>query len=82
VLLYDLTSTYFEFDPPEDGERKFGYSRDERSDCVQVVIALIVTPSGLPLAYGVMDGNTSKKTTLKAFPAKIENQYARPSAPG
>jgi hypothetical protein len=75
VLLYDLTSTYFEFDPTEDGERKFGYSRDERSDCVQVVIALIVTPNGLPLAYGVMDGNTSKKTTLKASPAKIENQY-------
>src|ERR1019366_5586428 len=41
VLLYDLTSTYFECDPPGDGKRKFGYSRDKRSDCVQVVIALI-----------------------------------------
>ena len=75
VLLYDLTSTYFECDPPEEGKRKFGYSRDKRSDCVQVVIALIVTPDGLPLAYEVMDGNTSDKTTLKAFLAKIETQY-------
>ena len=75
VLLYDLTSTYFECDPPDAGKRKFGYSRDKRSDCVQVVIALIVTPNGLPLAYEVMDGNTSDKTTLKAFLAKIEAQY-------
>ena len=75
VLLYDLTSTYFECDPPEEGKRKFGYSRDKRSDCVQVVIALIVTPDGLPLAYEVMDGNTSDKTTLKAFLAKIAAQY-------
>ena len=50
VLLYDLTSTYFECDPPEAGKRRFGYSRDKRSDCVQVVIALVVTPDGLPLA--------------------------------
>ncbi len=75
VLLYDLTSPYFECDPPEEGKRKFGYSRDKRSDCVQVVIALIVTPDGFPLAYEVMDGNTSDKTTLKAFLAKIEAQY-------
>lgn len=75
VLLYDLTSTYFECDPPDEGKRKFGYSRDKRPDCVQVVIALIVTPDGLPLAYEVMDGNTSDKTTLKAFLAKIEAQY-------
>jgi hypothetical protein len=52
VLLYDLTSTYFECDVPEnEGLRKFGYSRDRRSDCVQVVIALIVTPEGFPVAY-------------------------------
>jgi transposase len=75
VLLYDLTSTYFECDPPEAGKRKFGYSRDKRPDCVQVVIALIVTPDGFPLAYEVMDGNTSDKTTLRAFLAKIEAQY-------
>ena len=82
VLLYDLTSTYFECDPPDDGKRKFGYSRDKRSDCVQVVIALIVTPDGFPLAYEVMDGNTSDKTTLKEFLAKIEKQYGKPNARG
>ena len=77
VLLYDLTITYFECDPPGAGMRKFGYSRDKRSDCVQVVIALIVTPDGFPLAYEVMDGNTSDKTTLKEFLAKIEKQYGK-----
>ena len=75
VLLYDLTSTYFECDVPDSGKRTFGYSRDKRSDCVQVVIALIVTPDGLPLAYEVMAGNTSDKTTLKDFLKKIEDQY-------
>ena len=77
VLLYDLTSTYFEIDPPAEGKRKFGYSRDKRSDCVQVVIALIVTPDGLPLAYEVLAGNTSDRTTLKDFLAKIEKQYGK-----
>ena len=77
VLLYDLTSTYFECEPPERGKRKFGYSRDKRSDCVQVVIALVVTPDGLPLAYEVMDGNTSDRTTLREFLAKIEAQYGK-----
>jgi transposase len=77
VLLYDLTSTYFECDPPSDGKRKFGHSRDKRSDCVQVVIALIITPDGFPLAYEVMDGNTSDKTTLKGFLNKIEKQYGK-----
>ena len=77
VLLYDLTSTYFESDPPFEDKRQFGYSRDKRSDCVQVVIALIVTPDGFPLAYEVMPGNTSDKTTLKDFLAQIEAQYGR-----
>jgi KaiC/GvpD/RAD55 family RecA-like ATPase len=77
VLLYDLTSTYFECDPPEAGKRRFGYSRDKRSDCVQVVIALVVTPDGLPLAYEVMAGNTSDKTTLRDFIKRIETQYGR-----
>jgi transposase len=77
VLLYDLTSTYFECDPPANGKRRFGYSRDKRPDCVQVIIALVVTPDGLPLAYEVMQGNTSEKTTLKAFLKKIEEQYGR-----
>ena len=77
VLLYDLTSTYFESDPPFDGKRRFGYSRDKRSDCVQVVIALIVTPDGFPLAYEVMPGNTTDQTTLAGFLAQIEQQYGR-----
>ena len=77
VLLYDLTSTYFESDPPFSDKRQFGYSRDKRSDCVQVVIALIVTPQGFPLAYEVMPGNTSDKTTLAGFLEKIEAQYGR-----
>jgi len=77
ILLYDLTSTYFECDPPGDGKRKFGYSRDKRSDCVQVVIALIVTPDGFPIAYEVMPGNTSDKSTLAAFLERIEEQYGQ-----
>jgi hypothetical protein len=77
VLLYDLTSTYFECDPPETGKRRFGYSRDKRSDCVQVVIGLIVTPEGFPLCYEVMSGNTSDKTTLREFLSKIEKQYGK-----
>jgi transposase len=77
VLLYDLTSTYFECDPPESGKRRHGYSRDKRSDCVQVVIALIVTPDGLPLAYEVMAGNTSDKTTLRDFLQRIKAQYGK-----
>jgi transposase len=79
VLLYDLTSTYFESDPPatEHSKRQFGYSRDKRPDCVQVVIALVITPEGFPLAYEVMPGNTSDKTTLRGFLDKIENQYGK-----
>ena len=77
VLLYDLTSTYFECDPPGHGKRKYGNSRDKRFDCMQVVIALVVTPECLPLAYEVMDGNTSDKTTLRQFLDKIESQYGK-----
>ena len=77
VLLYDLTSTYFECDQPKTGKRRYGYSRDKRPDCVQVVIALIVTPDGLPIAYEVLPGNTSDKTTLKDFINRIERQYGK-----
>jgi len=79
VLLYDLTSTYFESDPPFGAadKRKYGYSRDKRSDCVQVVIALVVTPEGFPLAYEVMAGNTSDKTTLRTFLERIEKLYGQ-----
>jgi transposase len=79
VLLYDLTSTYFEADPPfpEGDKRRHGYSRDHRPDCVQVVIALVVTPDGLPLAYEVLPGNTADNTTLRGFLARIERQYGK-----
>ena len=79
VLLYDLTSTYFESPPPDDeaDKRRHGYSRDQRRDCVQVVIALIVTPEGFPLAYEVLAGNTADNTTLHAFLRRIEAQYGR-----
>lgn len=77
VLLYDLTSTYFECDVPEDENdpRRFGYSRDRRGDCVQVVVALVVTPEGLPLAYEMFPGNTADKTTLRGMLATIRRRY-------
>jgi len=82
VLLYDLTSTYFESDPPldEDDKRRHGYSRDHRPDCVQIVIALIATPEGLPLACEVLPGNTGDSTTLRAFLARIERRLTARSA--
>ena len=80
VLLYDLTSTHFEInasDVAEGDKRRHGYSRDKRPDCPQVVIALVVTPDGLPLAYEVLPGNTADCTTLRMFLARIERQYGR-----
>jgi hypothetical protein len=77
VLLYDLTSTYFEGSAQQIPKAKHGYSRDGRPDCRQVVIALVVTTDGLPLAYEVLAGNTSDKTTLKSFLEKIQSLYGR-----
>jgi Transposase DDE domain len=80
VLLYDLTSTYFEINASgvaEGDKRRHGYSRDKRPDCPQVVIALVVTPDGLPLAYEVLPGNTADCKTLRMFLDKIEQQYGR-----
>ncbi len=80
VLLYDLTSTYFEVnasDLPEGSKRRHGYSRDKRPDCPQLVIALVVTPEGLPLAYEVLPGNTADSKTLRSFLEKIESQYGK-----
>ena len=79
VLLYDLTSTYFETDEDRgpDDLRQFGYSRDKRGDCRQVVIALIVTPEGFPLSYEVMRGDTADSTTLSGFLEHIEQRYGR-----
>ena len=62
VLLYDLTSTYVEGEAERNPKAKRGYSRDGRPDCKQVIVALVITPEGFPLAYEVMDGNTSDQT--------------------
>ena len=80
VLLYDLTSTYFESDPPAPGagsKRRFGYSRDHRPDCTQVVVALVVTPDGLPVAYEVYAGNTHEASTLEEFLDRVESRWGR-----
>jgi hypothetical protein len=77
VLLYDLTSTYFEGLCEEIPKARHGYSRDGRPDCRQVVIALVVTTDGLPLAYEVLAGNTADHTTLAGFLGKIEALYGK-----
>ena len=77
VLLYDLTSTYFECAVPADEKdpRRFGYRRDKRSDCVPVIVALVVTPEGLPLAYEMFPGHTADKTTLRPMLELIQKRY-------
>lgn len=79
ILLYDLTSTYFESDTPreESDKRQYGYSRDKRSDCRQVVIGLIVTPEGFPLSYEVWAGNTKDSSTLSDLLKRIESRYGK-----
>jgi transposase len=77
VLLYDLTSTYFEGEMEDNPKAQRGYSRDGRPDCLQVVIALVITPDGFPLAYEVMNGNTSDRSTLSDFLAMIEKRYGK-----
>jgi transposase len=77
VLLYDLTSTYFEGAMEENPKAKRGYSRDGRPDCLQVVVALVVTTDGFPLAYEVMNGNTTDCTTLRGFLDEIEKTYGK-----
>jgi transposase len=77
VLLYDLTSTYFEGEMEQNPKAKRGYSRDGRPDCLQLVIALVITTDGFPLAYEVMDGNTSDRTTLREFLTRVENTHGK-----
>jgi len=77
VLLYDLTSTYFEGEMEQNPKARRGYSRDGRSDCLQLVIALVVTPDGFPLAYEVMNGNTSDRATLRGSLSEIEQTYGK-----
>jgi transposase len=77
VLLYDLTSTYFEGEMEQNPKAQRGYSRDGRPDCLQVVIALVITTDGFPLAYEVMNGNTSDRTTLRRFLTHMETTYGK-----
>jgi transposase len=77
VLLYDLTSTYFEGEMEQNEKARRGYSRDGRPDCPQLVIALVITPDGFPLAYEVLHGNTSDRATLRRFLDQIEKNYGK-----
>jgi transposase len=77
VLLYDLTSTYFEGQCAGNSMAKRGYSRDSRGDCVQVVIALIVTTDGYPLGYEVFDGNTADSTTVQQIIEQVESEHGK-----
>ncbi len=77
LLLYDVTSTYFEGESADNGQAKRGYSRDHRPDCKQVCIALVVSREGMPLGYEVFDGNRHDVTTVEEIVTKIESQYGR-----
>ena len=82
VLLYDLTSTYFEGAMEQNPKAKYGHSRDKRTDCLQVVIALVITPDGFPLAYEVMNGNTSDRATLRGFWTRSRRPMEKQNACG
>jgi len=75
LLLYDVTSTYFEGLAAANGLAKHGYSRDHRPDCRQVCIALVVTRDGMPLGYEVFDGNTTDVTTVQTIVGTMEARY-------
>jgi len=75
VLLYDLTSTYFEGQALEVGRARRGYSRDHRPDCLQILLAVIVTPEGFPLSYEVLPGNVRDDGTLELALEAIERKH-------
>ena len=77
LLLYDVTSVYFEGEAADNGQAQRGYSRDHRPDCKQVCIALVVSGEGMPLGYEVFDGNRHDATTVEDIVTKIESQYGR-----
>jgi transposase len=77
VLLYDLSSTYFEGSAEEVDKAARGYSRDHRPDCAQLVIAIVVTPEGFPLSYEVFDGDRADVTTLEAMLDQVEARHGR-----
>jgi len=77
LLLYDVTSTYFEGEAKRNPKAQRGYSRDRRGDCKQVCIALVVTKGGMPLGYEVFPGNRSDVTTVKEIVETMEERYGR-----
>jgi transposase len=77
LLLYDITSTYFEGQCARNPMAKHGYSRDSRPDCLQVCIGLVVTEEGIPLGYEVFDGNTNDSTTVKTIVNVMEKKYGQ-----
>jgi transposase len=77
LLLYDVTSTYFEGQAKANPKAKFGYSRDKRSDCKQVCIALVVSRCGMPIGYEVFDGNRHDSTTVKEIVETMESRYGK-----
>lgn len=77
LLLYDITSTYFEGQCLSNPMARRGYSRDSRPDCVQVCIGLVVTTDGMPLGYEVFDGNTNDSTTVEEIVEAMEAKYGR-----
>ena len=77
LLLYDVTSTYFEGQAAANGLAKRGYSRDHRGDCKQVLIGLVVTRGGIPLGYEVFAGNRADVTTFEEIVTTMERRYGR-----
>ncbi|HUS47936.1 MAG TPA: IS1634 family transposase, partial [Phycisphaerae bacterium] len=77
LLLYDVTSTYFEGEAAANGLAKRGYSRDKRPDCKQICIALVVTRDGVPLGYEIFPGNCADVTTVEQIVSTMEARYGR-----
>ena len=77
LLLYDVTSTFFEGQCKSNPLAQRGYSRDQRGDCKQVCIALVVTRCGIPLGYEVFAGNTADVTTVKGIVEMMEKRYGK-----
>ncbi len=79
LILYDVTSTYFEGEAATNDQAKRGYSRDHRPECKQVCIALVVTRDGFPLGYEIFDGNRTDVTTVKEIVTEMESRYGAAS---
>ena len=77
LLLYDVTSTYFEGQAKGNSKAKYGYSHDKRSDCKQVCIALVVSRCGMPIGYEVFDGNRRDSTTVQEIVTTMESRYGK-----